>query len=137
LASAALLALSLMAWVQAVRLPDYANFWEWRDGWHVGVRNAGTLGHPDWWETYAFIGQFSDRGVRPDPPSDLLISPYRFPDLRAREIRLLWPVMLSFVAPMIWLALRLRRISEARGFPVDTFRAVALDHSREASALVQ
>jgi hypothetical protein len=42
-ASALLLVVSSFAWIEAVRLPDYANYWEWRDGWHVGVRNAGSV----------------------------------------------------------------------------------------------
>jgi hypothetical protein len=119
-ASAALLVLSVFAWVEGVRLPDYANYWEWRDGWHVGVRNAGTLDHPVWWETYAFVGQFPDRGVLPTPPSDMLASPYRWPDLNTREIRLLWPIALSLIAPLIWLGRRFIRKEEARGFPVGT-----------------
>ena len=105
-ASVALLALSIFAWIEAVRLPDYANYWEWQDGWHVGVRNAGTLDHPVWWETYAFIGQFPDRGARPTSTVAMHVSPYRF-DLKALEVRLLWPVALSLVAPLIWLGRRL------------------------------
>ena len=117
-ASALLVAVSSFAWIEAVRLPDYANYWEWRDGWHVGVRNAGTLDRPDWWKTYAFVGQFPDRGVVPGAPPDMLVSPYRWPDLRAREVRLLWPVTLSFVAPLIWLVNRARRKADACGFPI-------------------
>lgn len=119
-ASAALLVLSVFAWVEAVRLPDYANYWEWHDGWHVGVRNAGTLDDPAWWETYSFLGQFPDRGVLPTPPSDILVSPYRWPDLNTHEVRLLWPVALSLVAPLICLARRWLRKEEVRGFPVGT-----------------
>jgi hypothetical protein len=119
-ASLLLLAVSSSAWVEAVRLPDYANYWEWHDGWHVGVRNSGTLDHPAWWDTYAFVGQFPDRGVLPAPPAGVLVSPYRWPDLRPREVRLAWPVMLSFVAPLIWLTLGFRRRAAARGFPIGT-----------------
>ena len=119
-ASAVVLLVSLFAWVQAVRLPDYANYWEWHDGWHVGVRNAGTLDQPPWWKTYAFVGQFPDRGVVATPPADLHVSPYRWPDLRAWEVRLLWPVTLSFVAPLIWLVNRFRRRGEVRAFPLGT-----------------
>jgi hypothetical protein len=118
--SAVLLALSFVAWVQAVRLPDYANYLEGHDGWHVGVRNAGTVDHPIWWDTYAFVGQFPDRRVLPTPPPDMLVSPYRWPDPTRHEARLLWPLLLSFVAPVTWAGLRLRRKAEVRGFPVGT-----------------
>jgi hypothetical protein len=125
--SVCVLLLSVFAWVEAVRLPDYANYREWRDGWHVGVRNAGTIDRPVWWETYAFVGQFPDKGVVPTPSADVLVSPYRFPDLRAHEVRLLWPVMLSLAAPLVWFVRRFRPTPDSRGFPVGRYPPAATD----------
>jgi hypothetical protein len=65
-----------------------------------------------------FVGHFPDRGVVPASRPDLLVSPYRWPDLRAREVRLLWPVTLSFVAPCFWLMNCLRLRAGVRGFPI-------------------
>jgi hypothetical protein len=121
IASALLLALSLAAWVQAVRLPDYANYWEWRHGRYIALCHGGSLDDPHWFDTYIEVGQFPDRGAWPPPrPAEpILTSPYRWPDIHARTLRLLWPLLLSFAAPLTWLILRFRRDSTARGFPVD------------------
>lgn len=129
-ASGLLFGLSVFAWVQAVRLPDYANYWEWRDGWHIGVRNTGKLDHPIWWDTHAFAGRFPDRGVRVwptmGPYSDMLHNPYRFPDIRARSIRILWPFAASLVVPSIWIVFRARKTVKVRGFPVGSQPADAV-----------
>lgn len=125
-ASALLFGLSVFAWVQAVRLPDYAKYWEWRDGWHLGVRNGGKLDDPVWWDTHAFVGQFPDRGVYTWPRTisyngnEYLTDPYRWPDLDEKSIRILWPLLGSLVVPGLWILRHARKKAEVRGFPVGT-----------------
>ena len=119
-ASGLLMALSLFAWIQAVRLPDYANYWEFSNGWHVGVQPGGWSFQPDPWQACVFVGQFPDRGSRLAPSPDLLTSPYRWPDLCARQLRIIWPLLASLIVPSLWISLKLLNKKELRGFPVGT-----------------
>jgi hypothetical protein len=113
-----LLVVSVLLSCAAMRLPGYANYVEFWDGWHMGVRQgAGWNGAPAWWDARMFVGQFPDRGKRLPPSRDMLSNPYRWPDLSQREARLIWPLLTSVVGlPGISIARQYLARRERRGF---------------------
>jgi hypothetical protein len=128
-ASLALTGACVWAWIQAVRLPVDANFGNWPNAWQIGIDLEGSHANASWYDAYAFVDRFSaaatiaaavpapHQNAASIPYTDILTYPGSWPDLHHWEVRILWPLLLSLVAPVVWAVSR-RRVVEYRGFPV-------------------
>lgn len=119
-ASVFVIGFSAIASIAASKSFTQEKYLEFGNGWYVGVRTSNWV-EITWLtgtNTHYCFGKFPDAGQTLNPSLDLLVSPYRWPDIHEWRVGIMWVAAASSILPAIALIQRLRK-SKRRGFAVE------------------